>query len=378
MIQDQNIFATTLITSCVLLTTLAYFNYKNKLIFFEKYHIKTPQSTIIFGNLHSFLLRNPTLQRIQWAKSYGRIYGFFWNYEPRLMIGDAEILQQICIKDFDIFVNHKLSIYSNKYQDQFLTFLKDDQWRRVRALMTPTFTGSKVRAMHKLLVKCSEDLELTCDEMLINSSDAIINVKELFNLYSMDAITSCCFGLKLCRQQQQQQQQLISSDAKNTTNDTFTRDDFVRDAMLINQLSKWRILVSTFSPEWLIRLLKFQVYPDYLYEPIAQRTAKIIRSRRLSPLKINDYLQSLLDSRISDNDINEIAIGTVDKSITDHRSDSRVGKQLLSLNDNEILCGAILFLLVGMDQREICFPLQSIVLHSIRKFNKSYMMKCIQ
>lgn len=347
--------------SAIIVFVLIYIhidNLKKKFSYFQDKGLSNPKPIVIFGNVLTILFSNIVSVRRQWHLNHGKVYGYFWLNDKRLCVADAEVLRQICIKDFDIFVNNQLSIFSNKYQDKFLTHLKDDHWRRVRALMSPTFSSAKIRRMYQLLDECSDHI---ADHFFQHSSRENlqgINVKDIFHLYTIDAIATCCYGIKL------------NGNRKGVSNVEMaaTRDEFIRDGTLVLNVSMWRVFLGMLLPKFVLDNIPFEVYPTKLYEPIARKAAKMIESRRESGDKFNDYLQCLIEAKLGADDSNidsqdhHVAKQEDHHASLDSQLESEERKKLvervtsnkhlgssITLTDFEILCGAVFFLLVGLE-----------------------------
>ena len=54
------------------------------------------------------------------VSKYGKVIGYFEGMQPNLVITDAELIKQIFVKDFDHFINRRVSENSNTF-NQFST-----------------------------------------------------------------------------------------------------------------------------------------------------------------------------------------------------------------------------------------------------------------
>lgn len=347
-----------LITFVIILSIWFYFtNFKRKYSYLKNLGIQGPRPLPLFGNALSLIRNKPWLIKRKWIEKYGRVYGIYSGATPLLSVADVEVVQQITTKDFDSFVNHDFDI-SNKYREKFLISLKDDHWRRVRALMSPTFTSGKMRRMFELMDNCCIDLVAMFEENRLKSG--IINEKDVFNFYTLDTIATCCYGFKLRRR----------SGSINKTNDAAAAasDEFVQDATKVTNLKIWRILLNITVPDMILKMISFEPYPQELYEPIAKKAARIIKSRRqlADGFQYKDYLQSLLDANLDqklelEDGIenyenhhaglsNSIALDDQRKLVEQIKlNQSKNSSSRITMTDEEILCSAIFFLTVGID-----------------------------
>lgn len=79
--------------------------------------------------------------------------------KPAYMINDPDLVNKICIKDFDYFVNHffQLDKELDPLFGRILMSMSNQEWRDMRGTMSPLFTGSKMRQMLALMMECTND-----------------------------------------------------------------------------------------------------------------------------------------------------------------------------------------------------------------------------
>lgn len=265
----------------------------------------------IVRSLHDAMFKDRMQFEVDKRDKYGKIYGANLHGKDRIFIADAEIIRQIAIKDFDVFTNHQKNIFGNKYQQEFLVWLQDNHWKRVRSMMTPTFTSGKIRNMFKFLeTQCSEDLILYLREKLNSQQKqqkqdgdsrekrgghCVMNLLESFGMYSMDGISTCCYGLKLPRAS-------ILSDSQKTGS-VATRDDLLGAIKKIEGFSTLRIVCLVLLPNWLLKLVGFKMTSEETFKPFIKRVEKLIEIRRrlsANNKKHDDLLQLLVDARLGD------------------------------------------------------------------------------
>lgn len=76
------------------------------------------------------------------------MWATFFARTPILVVADAVIAREICIKHFGNFVNHNSAAFPlNRLQAKFISMVRDAEWRSMRNVMTPTFSGGKMRAV---------------------------------------------------------------------------------------------------------------------------------------------------------------------------------------------------------------------------------------
>ena len=84
-----------------------------------------------------------------------------------ITVGDPEMLKHILVKDFDKFRNRPDFMRSNPPLESNLFAARDEQWKKVRSLLTPTFSSSKLKEILPII----EDAANVLVGKLENSAD---------------------------------------------------------------------------------------------------------------------------------------------------------------------------------------------------------------
>lgn len=263
-------------------TVFIHYYYKNVFSYWSAQGINGPSGYPFVGNLIQLVLDRTIAKR--WRQQYGKVYGIYWAAAPVLVVNDPWALRQICIKDFDKFPNHKVEDFLSDVQKSFLFSLEDDHWRRVRAVLSPTFTSAKMRRMTRLLNQCADDLLDSFNEWL-EAGKQQVDLKEVFNLYTMDAIASCCYGLKMERYR--------AGDSLKST-----RNGFVKDAIRLFEFKIWRMLVAICIDKRILKRFGWNLISNSVLDGFASRVEQIIKRRRESGRNFDDYLQILLEAKL--------------------------------------------------------------------------------
>lgn len=304
-----------LLTSvCCLGVVYALVQFRNKYVFWSRRGVKGPKLVPIVADFAYVVEKDAKQAERAKKEKYGRIYGIFAHGSPRLFIGDPEVIKQILIKDFDAFTDHGGMRQANKYQESFLVWLKGDHWRKVRALMTPSFTSGKMKRMFRFMDGCAEDLlEYLTDRYKLqkqktgasnkDNDEFLIDAREAFSMYSMDGIATCGYGLKLRREQLTEQDQDASS-RKNGPVVT-SRDNFLKLTQRVFRPSTIRLLIVTLVPAPILRLFDFKITGEGNFEPMIDFIRQLSKKRLgdqggSNTRKYDDLLQLLLDARLDD------------------------------------------------------------------------------
>lgn len=140
------------------------------------------------------------------AISYRRCYDHFPNEkfigiydfggQPSYLIRDPNLIQQIMITDFNRFANSKFA-FGNK-TDVFSHNLFGSQglqWRQNRCTVNPAISGSRMRTMHSLMVKSSEQFIETVKQT--DKISKLFDSRDLFSRYANDIIAAAAFGIEI-------------------------------------------------------------------------------------------------------------------------------------------------------------------------------------
>ncbi|XP_054154552.1 cytochrome P450 3A11-like [Oppia nitens] len=268
-----------------------YFKWKRLLNYWSSRNVSGPKPLPIFGNLLAkFFIPKPQLE-LQWYRQFGRLYGTYTGDKPDLTVAQPDLIKQILVKDFHRFRNRRDngSSRSNEPIAKNMFSSRDDTWKRIRAIASPTFTSGKLRKLYPLIGQCCDDFIGHLDGMVNNQRDSSgrIELKKLMGQLTMDVIARCAFATK-----------------PNTYTDQADSDQFTRSANSIFAIPVWRLVLLTVLPtrvwHWLTfisrRLLRAAVGSDTAGpEFFVQLGRKLMAERRHNQVKHNDFLQLLMD-----------------------------------------------------------------------------------
>uniref|UniRef100_A0A6G1S3M1 Cytochrome P450 3A24 n=1 Tax=Aceria tosichella TaxID=561515 RepID=A0A6G1S3M1_9ACAR len=335
-----------LATLTALIIAMHYY-YKNAFKFWKKRGLRGPKPYPLVGNfLH--LIMDTDATKV-WAQEFGKVYGIYDGSRPILIVSDPRVMHQICVRDFNKFPNHNSPEFNSDLAKAFISSAKDDHWRRVRAILSPTFTSGKMRRMFKLLDISADNLTEALQEQL--KSKPIVNLKDLFGLYTMDAIASCCYGIRL-----------MSYKGETSLASASNRDEFVKQAMKLFEFKTWQIiLLVILSPNFLKRYGIRLVAGDREMA-FAKRVEQIIEKRRESGRHFDDYLQTLIEAKVETPTNNSQSDENGLDTLEQHHIGASERQELISdevrklgdddnkiLSDIEILSGATFLLVVGLE-----------------------------
>lgn len=100
-----------------------------------------PRPLPFVGNVYELLFRPVHESQMNHYTTFGQVYGTYEASRPILTVAKPELLRSIMVKDFSSFPDRRLIVGSNKIAKYFLTQLAGNEWKRMRTIMTPTFTS---------------------------------------------------------------------------------------------------------------------------------------------------------------------------------------------------------------------------------------------
>jgi len=214
----------------------------------------------------------------------------FSGHKPVLSVADPELIKQILVKDFHLFRNRQKQKVSHPITGKNLAVARDEQWKRVRSIVSPTFTSGKMKKMFPLMRSCTQEFVEALEQYANEESD--ISLKDINGNYTMDVIAKCAFA--------------------TTTNSHKDPDNpFIKHAKNIFNFRLWKLAVIVMTPVFILELIGLRSTTDSKSVGFfVDTTRHIIRKRRENKEKYNDLLQLLMDSKKGDqlrdeNDVNE-------------------------------------------------------------------------
>ncbi|GFY47567.1 cytochrome P450 3A31 [Trichonephila inaurata madagascariensis] len=95
---------------------------------------------------------------VQRYRKLGKIYGHFEGNRPLLSVADTSLLREIFVKDFHIFPERRSMNTGDKIIAKMMSVVNGEDWKRIRTIVTPTFTTGKIRRMVGIFKECSGTL----------------------------------------------------------------------------------------------------------------------------------------------------------------------------------------------------------------------------
>ncbi|XP_063299128.1 cytochrome P450 3A21-like [Pelobates fuscus] len=175
---------------CALLLIYGMYPYR----FFKKLGIPGPTPLPFLGTFLGY--RNGVVKfDMECFKNYGTLWGFYDGRQPVLAIMDPAIIKAILVKEcYTNFTNRRAFSLLGPMKSA-LTTAEDEQWKRIRSVLSPTFTSGRLKEMFQIMKDYSN--------VLVNNMQVYVEkgepcaMKDSIGAYSLDVIASTSFSVHI-------------------------------------------------------------------------------------------------------------------------------------------------------------------------------------
>nr|XP_040042232.1 cytochrome P450 3A40-like isoform X3 [Gasterosteus aculeatus aculeatus] len=279
---------------------------------FKKLGVPGPQPIPFFGTMLAYRKGFTTFDE-DCSKKYGNVWGIFDGRQPVLCITDPAMIKTILIKEcYSLFTNRRNFRLNGQLYDA-VSIAEDDQWKRIRSVLSPSFTSGRLKEMFDIMKHHSANLTSSMKKKA--DKDEPLELKEFFGPYSMDVVTSTAFSVDI--------------DSLNNPSDPFVAN--IKKMLKFDFFSPVFLIVAFFpfmAP--ILEKMEFSFFPksvtDFFYAALQKIKSNRVHSEQKSRV---DFLQLMIDSQ---------------KNIDLSKEESNKG-----LSDHEILSQAMIFLFAGYE-----------------------------
>lgn len=308
----------------IILSATAYILIKHKYLYWQRCGIEYLKPKFPFGNLgRSFM------QKVAIAQDYEDLYkqtsepyiGIYGVFRPILLVRDPKLIRDVLVKDFQYFINRGVH-YDEKDPLSINLFAIDgEQWKNLRAKLSPAFSSGKLKAMFSTLIDCSVPLSNVLDRTS-KSKDQTIEIRDLLARYTMNVIASIGFGIEInC---------IDNADAPFRK---FGQKFF--EPSLINGI---RFFAQMVSPN-LLKLLRLRLIDQGIEDFMISTVKQNLHLRETDNVVRKDFFQLLVQLRNSGN------ISTND----DQWETQSTGNDNKKLSINQMTAHAFVFFIAGYE-----------------------------
>uniref|UniRef100_A0A8D1F3E5 unspecific monooxygenase n=1 Tax=Sus scrofa TaxID=9823 RepID=A0A8D1F3E5_PIG len=131
-------------------------------------------------------------------QQYGKMWGFFDGRQPVLAITDPDMIKTVLVKEcYSVFTNRR-SFGPRGAMRSAVSLAEDEEWKRIRTLLSPTFTSGKLKEFCTYRVGNSGGRLLVGNgRQEVDFNRSYLSLLSIFGAYSMDVITSTAFGVNV-------------------------------------------------------------------------------------------------------------------------------------------------------------------------------------
>ncbi|CAG2109785.1 unnamed protein product, partial [Medioppia subpectinata] len=267
-------------------------------------------------------------------RRFGRIYGGYGITSTWLMINEPELIKDITLKNFHIFPDHLDFNLGTTQLSKALFFLKgDDEWKRVRSIVSPSFTSGKLRSMMASISDIADQFVTNLDAFATSSET--VDMRKYLGAFAMDVISACAYG--------------INVESINNPNHPIV----VNAKKILSVDSSFSYALSILAPP-IARMFSVEPFNITAIKYFAKLTEKIVEERKSaaktltnSAKKRSDFIQLMIDNESTDKDMDSHDYTKEDLKILGEIVNNRTRNQTLSLD--EMTAQGILFFIAGYD-----------------------------
>ncbi|XP_043945401.1 cytochrome P450 3A30-like [Protopterus annectens] len=303
---------TLLITFTVLLLVYGVWPYN----FFKKLNIPGPTPFPFIGTFHH--LRKGFFNfDLECMQKYGQIWGFYDGRQPVIGLVDTSMIKTIWVKEcYSTFTNRR-NFRLNGKLDTGLNVVEDEQWKRIRSVLSPNFTSGRLKEMLPIM-KQHRDVLIKNLQKKANANEPV-QLKEFFGAYSLDVIGSTSFSVDI--------------DSLNHPNEPFVVH--MKKALKFSFFNPLLIVAVIFP--WIIPVLEkmdFTLFPHDTVNFFANAVKSIKEKKKKGDSNERvDFLQMMMDSQLSDKNLVSNGVDHTYKALT----------------DDEIVAQSVLFIIAGYE-----------------------------
>ncbi|XP_037334688.2 cytochrome P450 3A40-like [Pungitius pungitius] len=247
-------------------------------------------------------------------EKYGKVWGIYDGRIPVLATMDTAMIKSILVKEcYSNFTNRRHFGLNGALRDA-ITVVEDEEWKRIRSILSPSFTSGRLKEMYSIMLQHSSNLIKSLHKKA--EADEVVDVKDIFGPYSMDVVTSTAFSVDI--------------DSINNPSDPFVAN--------IKKLVKFTFLTPLFV---LLVLFPF-------LEPVLDKMDVTLFSAELLDFFYN-FLKRIKSDRNKNEHKNRVDIMQlmVDSQSPETSKDNPSSHK--GLTDSEILSQAMIFIFAGYE-----------------------------
>ncbi|XP_068622726.1 cytochrome P450 6B1-like [Battus philenor] len=263
-----------------------------------------------------------------------RFLGCHQFFQRTLVVCDPELIKRICVNDFHYFTDR--GFFFNKEVDPLagsVLFLRGNEWKRLRAKISPIFSPNKLRGMFPLIEDTAKEFVLRVKNLLENTKNStknsndkidngivnevktVVDSEKLVGGFTADAIVPCAFGVK--------------SSVMDNSN-----DPFAVALQAFYEMSLFNIFEKTMRQFWpaFVLFFRMRIIPKKTHDFFYNIVTSVLRSRENGVQeKRGDFIDMMMALRNDEKNNNLVK--------TDPENDVEITDMVISANAFIIFLG---------------------------------------
>ncbi|XP_030877801.1 cytochrome P450 3A12 [Leptonychotes weddellii] len=235
---------------------------------------------------------------------------FYDGRQPVLAITDPDMIKTVLVKECHSVFTNRRCFGPVGFMKSAISLSEDEEWKRMRTLLSPTFTSGKLKEMFSIIGQYGDVLVRNLRKEAEKGKTIIL--KDIFGAYSMDVITSTSFGVNI--------------DSLNNPQDPFVEN--TKKLLKFDLLDPFFFLILLFpflTP--VFEKLNISLFPKSVTDFFMKSIKRMKESRLKDKQKHRvDFLQLMINSQNS-------------KEIDTHKA----------LSDLELVAQSIIFIFAGYE-----------------------------
>lgn len=242
-------------------------------------------------------------------KGTGPFCGFYHLLEPRVLVLDPELMQQILVKNFSNFNDR--GCYHNIKNDPLsadLYSLSGEQWKEMRLKLEPVFQKAYMKSFHESIrEECEKtlllyELKMQEESQRCGQREVVLDVQPLMHRFVLGNMAKMVFGLTQSLQQK------------------YPLDEFDAMTQFALHTHKHGTFVTTLMQRYprLFRSFKFSITKQKVQTYFLALLNDVIAQRDKHGYYKNDYLQLLINIMAQEMSTHETEVHADPKELREH------------------------------------------------------------
>ncbi|XP_027203565.2 cytochrome P450 3A24-like [Dermatophagoides pteronyssinus] len=322
----------------IILISVLYWYIRTTYSYWSSRGINGPPIVPFLGNF--FLPHKPiALLHQNYIRRYGKFFGMYQGRKPILCIADPVIIKRILVQDFPMFRNRIKQTVRHKIFAQNLVNARDEAWKRIRSILSPMFTSSKMKKMESMIDQCADSMIHVLDNFAKRQESFLLH--NVMGNFTMDVIAKCAFATDT-----------------NAHNDK--ENIFVKNARSFFNFNIFRMSLLTFTPSVLIQFFARSKIPPYHSKTtdfFMDMSSHVIQQRRKNESKQHEDMLELMiraehgkDKSFEKDD--KFDSHHVNQDEEEIQQEKKIFQEIIGskfLNEEEIIAQSMIFLLAGYE-----------------------------